>query len=67
MDIFDELFETPEEKKYPENHREEFDFLFDIFEQPKEKEFKQSDVSETMSVDSAFRNIRERLKLKCYD
>ena len=63
MDVFDDLFGPPEEKKYPENHRDEFDLLFDIFEQPKEKEFKQSDISETLSVDSAFRNIRERLTI----
>lgn len=59
--FYDELFEEREKKNYPENHRPEFDLLFDIFEPPKEEEFKQTDVSETLSVDMVLRNLRERL------
>ncbi len=59
FDIFDE----PQEKKYPDGHRPCFDFLFDCLEQPQEEEFKMDDVSETLSVDSALRNIREKLVL----
>lgn len=62
-DIYDELFREPEKNKYPENHRSEFDLLFDFFEPPKKEEFKQSDVSETLSIDTALRNLRERLTI----
>lgn len=63
MDIYDELFETPEVKEYPENHRPEFDFIDDILNPPKEKEFKYTDVSETMDVDMTFKRERKLLNI----
>ena len=59
-DLFNEIFSKPKKEKYPENHRSEFDLSFDIFEQPEEKP-ESADVSETLSIDSALRNFREKL------